>query len=479
MKRIIQILLLISFVFLLSFCRKEKLLTDNTAKLNFSVDTVMFDTVFTNIGSTTNRLKVYNPYKQAINISSITLAKGSSSNFRLNINGIASYKASDIEIPAKDSIFIFVEVTVNPHNLDNPFVIQDSIVFSINGNVQDVDLVAWGQDAHYINGEVISGGTWVNDRPYLVYNSMALDSGETLTIQEGVQIYFHRNSRFYVYPTANLIVNGTKDDPVVFQGDRLESMYDDIPGQWVGIWLWGNGSTHTINHAVIKNAIIGIEIDTLNDYTNPSLTLTNTIIQNMNAVGLYALGSNVLATNCVFANCGQYAVGFAIGGTYEMYHCTIGNYWTYSTRTNGSLLLNNYYKDINGVYQVRPLENANFGNCIIYGNKENEIDLDMFPEHDNEFNYNFDHCLLKVNEDVNTSDATHFNSVYINLSPEFIDSSENDYQLNVSSNAKDKGDINIINDVNSQYPDVHIYNDLNEESRTINIPDLGAYEFVE
>lgn len=467
--------MLISFVFLLSFCKKEKLLSDNTAKLTFSVDTVMFDTVFTNIGSTTNRLKVYNPYKQAINISSITLAKGSSSNFRLNINGIASYKANDIEIPAKDSIFIFVEVTVNPHDLNNPFVIQDSIVFNTNGNIQDIDLVAWGQDAHYHNGEIIGTETWTNDRPYLIYNSIAIDSFHTLTIEPGTQIHFHRNSRMYVYPTANLEVKGTIDEPVVFQGDRLESMYDDIPGQWVGIWLWGSdNSNHTIDYAIIKNAIIGIEIDTLNDFTNPSLILTNTIIQNMNAVGLYALGSNVLATNCVFANCGQCAVGFAIGGTYEMYHCTIGNYWQYSSRTTGALLLNNYYKDINGDYQIRPLENANFGNCIIYGNKENEIELDMFTGYEDEFNYYFDHCLLKVNEDINTSDALHFNSIEINLSPEFIDYSKNDYQLDISSNAKDKGDINIIN----LYPAL-LNQDLNEENRTINTPDLGAYEFVE
>ncbi len=477
-----RILLFISVVIVVFFCkcRKTEFFTESSAKLKFSVDTVIFDTVFTNIGSVTNRLKVYNPYKQAVKISSIRLAKGGNSNFRLNINGIAANKTEDIEIPAEDSIFIFVEVTVDPTNSNNPMVIQDSIIFLTNGNAQDIDLVAWGQDAHYFNGQVVQGGIWTNDKPYLIYNSIALDSGETLTIKEGVQIHFHRNSRFYAYPTSNLIVEGTKDNPVVFQGDRLESMYDDIPGQWVGIWLWGSdNSMHKIDYAIIKNAIIGIEIDTLNNLTTPSLTLSNTIIKNMNAVGLYALGSNVLAYNCVFANCGQYAVGFAIGGNYELYHCTIGNYWKYSNRTTGSVYLNNYYKDIYGVYQVRSLEKANFGNCIIYGNKENEIELDMFPGYPDYFNYLFDHCLIKVNQDIDISDISHFLSVEANKTPGFVDTEENNYELGATSEAINKGDINIVTN-NTNLPDIDLTIDYNQQSRVSDIaPDIGAYEKTE
>jgi len=186
-------------------------------------------------------------------------------------------------------------------------------------------------------------------------------------------------------------------------------------------------------------------------------------------IGLYALGANILATNCVFANCGQYALGLIYGGFYEMYHCTVGNYWKYSSRTTPSVLLNNYYKDVNGVYQVRALEKAIFGNCIIDGNQENEVELDEFPGHPEYFIYNFDHCLLKANSDFNISDGSHFSSVIIG-SADFIDVLENDYQLEDTSPAKDYGDINIVN----QYF-IELNEDINGISRTT-APDLGAYE---
>jgi len=121
---ILPVLLLFLFA-----CRKDVPITDSSAKLEFSQDTLIFDTVFTSIGSTTEWLKVYNPHNRAIVISNIYLAGGKSSNFRMNVDGIPTYSEQDIEIRANDSIFIFVEVTVDPNGANNPLIIKDSIIF--------------------------------------------------------------------------------------------------------------------------------------------------------------------------------------------------------------------------------------------------------------------------------------------------------------------------------------------------------------
>ncbi len=68
-------------------CKKDEILTDPSAKLDFSVDTIMFDTVFTTIGTTTQALIIYNDNSQPLMISSVRLAGGNASPYRLNLDG--------------------------------------------------------------------------------------------------------------------------------------------------------------------------------------------------------------------------------------------------------------------------------------------------------------------------------------------------------------------------------------------------------
>ena len=177
----------------LNACEKSENILSGNSKLEFSTDTVLFDTVFTTIGSTTLNFRVHNKSGQDFNLESIYLAGGTASKFRLNINGDQEVSLKDYVIPAQDSIFIFVEVTLDPNNVNDPMVVQDSIVFEYNGKMQDVDLIAFGQDVNLINGEIIQSQDWTNEKPYLVYNSMAVDTAETLTIHPGTRIHFHNS----------------------------------------------------------------------------------------------------------------------------------------------------------------------------------------------------------------------------------------------------------------------------------------------
>jgi hypothetical protein len=473
--RLLKILIL-SLIVIVSIlaCKKDKFFTETGANLKFSVDTLQFDTVFTTVGSATQSFKVYNPYNKSIKISSISLAKGDNSFFRLNINGISARRLTDVEMDANDSIYIFVEVKVDPNNSNNPLIVQDSIVFETNETFQDIKLVACGQDVNLINGNDASGTistntTWNNTKPYLVINSMLVDSDVVLTISAGTKIYFHHGSRMYVKGTV--LANGNTSEPVLFRNDRLEHWYDDVPGQWAGIYFIpgkvSGSKDNVLNYCEIINAIIGIQADTTAN-SNPTVTLSNSKILNMNAVGILGQGTNILAWNSVIANCGQYAVVLNMGGTYEFHHCTIYNSWQYANRQTPSLILNNYYQDVSGNYQVRELNNALFENCIIYGSLENEIGLDAFNAA-SIFNFKFRNSLLKISETIATNDISHWENIYKNNLPGLKNPSENDFSLDTLSYSKDKG----FDGINSFY-----YNDIVGTYRfSYGLhPDLGAYE---
>ncbi len=465
-KRLFYLIFSVIVTFIIS-CEKEEFNTSVDANLVFSRDTILFDTVFTTIGSSTQRFTVKNPYNKNLKISSIFLAGGEDSPYRINIDGFPGTRLDDTELRKKDSLYIFVEVTIDPLNADLPMVVKDSIIFQFNGTQQDVNLISYGQDVNLINGEIITTETWNSPKPYLIYNSMLIDSLHTLTIEAGTKLYFHKGSRLYVAGT--IVANGTFESPITFQGDRLEDDYEDIPGQWDGIWLMAGSKDNIFDFTEIKNAIIGIQVDTLANTTRPTLLLSNSKIENMTSAGIFAQGSTIEAYNNLIANCGQYAIALTIGGSYEFYHCTIGNYWRYSTRTTPSVLLNNYYIDVYENTQVRDIDKALFGNCIIYGNKESELYIDKHE--DGILDFKFDHTLIKVDDEFSTADPLNFESIIVNQDPNFIDPFNNDFELDTLSIAKDKGKI----EYGIQFP-----YDLNQQNRNSDdAPDLGAFERIE
>ena len=234
------IFIAILLVIVVSSCKKDETFDNNPAtKLTFSADTLIFDTIFATIGSITGQLHVYNRGNNKIKISNIKLAGGEGSRYSINVDGLAGNEFTDVEIPGKDSIYIFVRVTINQQEPDLPFIVTDSIVFETNGNQQDVDLVAWGQNARFIHWNVDRPNipkyrivaaegvdtTWTNDLPIVIYGYAVVDSTASLTINAGTKIYFHNASGLWIYKGGSLKVLGSKDSTVVFQGDRLDDFY--------------------------------------------------------------------------------------------------------------------------------------------------------------------------------------------------------------------------------------------------------------
>lgn len=479
---VLRLIIIISFLSLALFsaCKKDTINTSPEETISFNTDSIYFDTVFTTVGSSTRRFSIYNKHNATIKISSLKLAGGSTSIFRLNVNGVPGTEFKNLEIRAKDSMWVFADVTVDPQNTNIPFVVKDSIEFSTNGNFQNIKLIAFGQNAifhkpkqgensFYISCDEI----WTNDTPHVIYGIALIDSACSLTIEKGTKVYLHSNGAIVALSNASLKVKGTKEEPVFLEGDRLEPAYENLAGQWQGIYLFPLSKDNEVDWAEIKNARLGIQADTLNsvESSNPTLTIRNTTIRNMSSIGISGRGSWIEGTNCVFANCGNYCGTFSLGGTYNFKHCTFANYASQGV-DGAALLLNNWFEDNNRNIISRDLEQANFTNSIIYGSQLNEVVLSKSEK--GIFNYAFKNCLIKADKKDTNYESAEFTNCKSNEDPKFTSSNEGDFSIKENSAGKDIGDLNTVNE-----DILYLENDLKMNSRlSDNKPDAGAYEFT-
>lgn len=474
--RLFFVILIAAFLFFTS-CKKDNISNLPTGQsISFSSDSIVFDTVFTTIGSITKQLKVYNNSSSKILIKSIELAGGEASAYRLNIDGVAALKVNNIELEGGDSLYIFIKVLIDPNNTNSPFVVSDQLRFSTTLNYQFISLVAWGQNANYIIANQNIPGLppfrivatenskvqWKSTRPYLVYGYAVVDSGAVLQIDKGAKIHFHNNSGLWVYKGGSIKVNGTLEEPVIFAGDRLDEDYRDLPGQWDRIWINEGSVNNEINYAIIKNGFIGIQAETLENQMGNSLILKNTRISNMSGIGILARNYQIVASNNLITNCGDYLLSLTMGGKYSFIHSTFANYWASTVRQTPSVYLNNYSKVDEGNLTVRDFD-ANFGNCIIDGKENDELLIDFVNSSNPKLI--FDHNSLKTQLNIINDDR--FIQCITNPDSLFFDVRNFNFQLRKLSPAIDKGSSIIA----TQVPF-----DILGIRRTEN-PDLGVFEF--
>lgn len=468
---------------IISACYKEDFYTGNDFELRFSSDTLTFDTVFTSRGSATRILKVYNDRDKPVRISEIRIASNKNNQFRLNIDGISSNSAKDVEIGAKDSIYIFAETHINPDDplSVSPFIVTDSLIFKTNEVEQKVTLLAWGQNANYINtkeigklscnlGEII----WDDPRPYIIYGILRIDSC-TLTLPPGTRVHMHGginrdnagnfyyDGNIYVYKKGKLNIEGSAEKPVIIQTDRLEKEYQDINAQWYGIFILPESKGNKIQHAEIRNATIALYVDSL-----AAVDMKFTKILHAGAWGLYSRHATVNAENCLFADIGSYNVIIDYGGNVNMTYCTI-----YNNNSDDALVLKNYRCLDKNCSSIDPYPlNAKLTNCIIYGSDSDELLLSDGNKQDPVFfKYSFENCLVQVKDILKQNQFPYFfdNCVSclngkgdVNL---FLDTEKYDYRPDTMAIVIDKG--KYLSGINR---------DIDFNLRDAN-PDIGCYEF--
>lgn len=508
------------FVFLLGIlisltsCRKDFETTPSTGNLEFSKQTVYLDTIFSNISSSTYMLKVYNRSGKDINIPSIRLAKADSK-YRLMVDGMTGEGGNgkffpNVELLAKDSLFIFIETTVNIAQA-NPtdFLYTDEIEFTSTAGTQKVNLVTLIQDAVflypaknaqgvkeklllgideqgrevYVNGFELDAADpvhgdefhFTNEKPYVIYGFAGVPAGKELVIDPGARVHFHAESGIVVKPGGAVKIGegwtppsdpelNPLENEVVFEGDRLEPGFAETPGQWFAVWML-DGSSANINHLTLKNATIGMLIE------KATATITNSQIYNCANVGLLGRSATMVsASNVVVNYAGQACVASISGGNYDFRHCTFNNNW--GSPDQVAVSMSNYTRDADNLLIDGDLNMANFYNCIIYGS--NRVQLFLDKGGDGNYTTDFKNCLVKFN-DAGTGIA---NDAWYDQVRDELDG--NKLNLDPLFNNRFANDLRIFEDSPAHtFPgvDVGVPNDILSNPRN-GVFDLGAYQSV-
>ena len=472
----------------------ENYSTNPNHRLSFSADTLSFDTVFTSVGSATKSFMVYNRNDAPLNIERIIQASPATSGFHINVDGRKGDLFDNVRIAAGDSMYVFVEVNVNPTDQDNPLLIQDSILFTCNGVTQTVLLEACGQDVRMIKGgQTLTEDTeFTRRRPYLIYDSLVVARGVTLNIESGTTLYFHNKAKMVVYGT--LIAEGTRDLPVTFRGDRLDFILDDrlpydrTPGQWDGIVFRAESFGNVMEHAMVRNGSSGIVCEA----SEPSalkLRLSDSQITNMDGGVLTAVNCRIEASNSELTNATA-GVALLSGGSYSFKHCTLANYITAKSRRSLAQegepsftlkILDETADTYNSAIGAYPLTSATFDNCIVDGSygAGKELYISIGGAESEELKYSFNHCVVMTG----AIESENFTDVIFVSGTE---GSRMEYRMTGGSANKYMYDFRPASSetVGVGMADVSVAREFPTDRYGVdrlkdNTPDIGAYEYVE
>jgi len=387
MKRIFYVLI---GVLLMVACEDdEKFSSGSGMRLDFEMDTLKMDTVFSGTPSSTYSFWVHNRHDTGLRLATVKLKRGNQTGYRVNVDGIYldnsnGSQTNNVEIRRNDSILVFVELTAQATHQLEPKLVEEDLQFIMeNGTEQAVNLRAWAWDAQKLYDPEINEDTEIeSETPLVIYGDMTVGEGVTLTL---------KNTRLFFHDQSGLEVKGTlRMEGCELRGDRLDRMFDYLPydrvsGQWNGVRFHSSSTGNELVGTVIKNAIDGIVMDKADlDANQPRLTMTHCVVHNSQGTGVKTINSNVKIDHCQLTNTGGDCLA-VIGGMAEISYCTIAQFYPFDANRGPALRFANETEN--------PLKRFYCEGTIVTGYAD---DVVMGEGISDEVDYRFENCLLRT-----------------------------------------------------------------------------------
>jgi len=272
---------------------------------------------------------------------------------------------------------------------------------------------------------ILSGILTIEHSPYYIDGLATVPLGETLVIEPGVEIRFKTGNDFsytaddsvdvgLLYINGNLIAEGTSNQKITFtrQGDS---------GNWGCIAFSATADTSSsFKYCNLEygNSISSLESKQYNgalSFRNPKVSISHSEIINNKSCGIYSDYSTLLIQNCLIAN-----------------NEKDGIYLLHTFTNNDTIIIANNTIVGNALTGLHTwYAKCRIVNNIFWNNGES---FDLYG-YKSIASYN----LIKE-KNLTETDLIIGEGMIYNLDPQFVNSDNNDYHLNVTSPGIDAGD---------------------------------------
>ena len=376
------------------------------ATFRLSADTIDFDTVITHTASATRSLTIYNDNSDGLSITSVTIEGEDATQFLANVDG-ASFNGreasvndqssmvngqSTIDCRGKDSLIAFLQFNAKDIDQDDAALCEASLVLTLaNGKRQSIVLQGYSLDAIELRGKVYkSDATLAAARPYVVYDSLVVAEGVTLTLAAGTTLLMRPEA--YIEVRGTLIADGTLQQPVTIRGHRLDDMfkhqpYDRIDNQWQGITFTTSSYGNRLSYCDIHSSNYGVVCDS-SDVSQLKLTIENSILHNAKQDCLTLTSTQAFIGNTQISNAEGNCVTIQ-GGDQQFIHCTIASFNPFTAMRGNALVFSNTIDN-----HPCPLQRLDIINSIVTGYASDEIFGERSEDEGVPFNFTFRNSLL-------------------------------------------------------------------------------------
>lgn len=362
-------------------------------RLSFGVDTVRFDTLFSETPSSTRSFWVYNHSKTGVRCTAVRLLHGGNG-YRVLVDGIPLSELSgtspaEIALRSNDSLRVYVELTAPRMEKNHPVAVEDELVFSLESGVeQHVPFKAFAWNAVKLNNfTVMRDTTFSAEMPIVVFGTLTVAPQATLRLPAGSRLFFHDKALLDVH--GAMLCEGTAEQNVVLRGDRLDDIVGDIPydrisGQWKGIRFRDSSFGNVWKFVDLHGATLGVVVDSTSS-DRLKLRMEACSITNSKGNGITQKGARMELENTLVANTLGNCVE-CVGGQVSLNFCTLAQFYPFDARRGKAL-------------RFVPLQGRTatlrVGNSLITGYSDEEVSVEI-PEKSVTYEVNFSHSVLRT-----------------------------------------------------------------------------------